>query len=41
MLLGAAWSEVLGGNVAAARPHLAELEAVTADSHPAGGTGAG
>ena len=34
MLLGAAWSEVLGGNVAAARPHLAELEAVTADPTP-------
>ena len=34
MLLGAAWSEVLGGNVAAAWPHLAELEAVTADPTP-------
>ncbi len=34
MLLGAAWSEVLGGNVSAAGPHLAELEAVTAASAP-------
>ena len=34
MLLGAAWSEVLGGNAADAWPHLAELEAVTADPTP-------
>lgn len=32
MLLAAAWSEVLGGNVDAALPHLAELEAVTDDA---------
>ncbi|HSO04898.1 MAG TPA: hypothetical protein VLQ92_10485, partial [Candidatus Limnocylindrales bacterium] len=31
MLLAAGWSEALGGNVAGAGPHLAELEAVTAD----------
>ncbi|HSO04387.1 MAG TPA: LuxR C-terminal-related transcriptional regulator, partial [Candidatus Limnocylindrales bacterium] len=34
MLLGAAWSEVLGGNAADAWPHLAELETVTADPSP-------
>jgi LuxR family maltose regulon positive regulatory protein len=30
LLLGAAWSELLGGNVAAAGPHLLELEAAVA-----------
>lgn len=34
MLLGAGWSEALSGNVAGAGPHLADLEAVTADPTP-------
>ena len=41
MLLGAAWSEVLGGNIAAARPHLAELEAITAAPTPSAPSGQG
>jgi LuxR family maltose regulon positive regulatory protein len=41
MLLGAAWAEVLGGNVAAARPHLAELEAITAAPTPGAPSGQG
>ncbi len=39
MLLGAAWSEVLGGNISAARPHLAELEAITGAPTPQGAPG--
>ena len=34
MTLGAAWSEVLGGNIAAAVPHLAELEAISSGPGP-------
>ena len=41
MLLGAAWSEVLGGNISAARPHLAELEAITATPTPSAPSGQG
>ena len=40
MLLGAGWSEALSGNVAAAGPHLAELEAITAAPGRARGSGA-
>lgn len=39
LILGAAWAEVLGGNVAAAGPHLQELEAAAAALAPAGSAG--